>query len=84
MGGGEGVLRSPISTWVQLTLTPPSESVYGSQFFDAKLLQALTVISIKLKLHVFLNFCMEIHNLFTKLGEIHPFYGYFYFETPKL
>jgi hypothetical protein len=24
-----------------LTLTPPSESVYGSQFFDAKLLQAL-------------------------------------------
>jgi hypothetical protein len=22
-----------------LTLTPPSESVYGSQFFDAKLLQ---------------------------------------------
>jgi len=23
------------------TLTPPSESVYGSQFFDAKMLQAL-------------------------------------------
>jgi hypothetical protein len=26
---------------LSLTLTPPSESVYGSQFFDAKLLQAL-------------------------------------------
>jgi hypothetical protein len=26
---------------------------------------------------------MLIHNLCTKLGEIHPFYGYFYFDTSK-
>jgi hypothetical protein len=26
---------------------------------------------------------VQINNLITKLGEIHPFYGYFYFETSK-